>query len=143
MTMFASARNPAKAYADIGVETGVISADPHRLILMLFDGALVAIATASMHMREKNIAEKGRSLSKAIDIINDGLKACLDVQAGGELAERLDALYDYMCARLVHANLRNDQATLDEVSRLLKELKGAWEEIGVDPAVLSQNRAAA
>ena len=141
--MFASPRNYAKSYADIGVETGVSSADPHRLVLMLFDGALQAIATASRHMREKDVAGKVKAVSRAIDIINDGLKACLDVQAGGELAERLDALYDYMSTRLIYANLRNDQPTLDEVSRLLKELKGAWEEIGKKPAVHSENRVAA
>ncbi len=141
--MFASPRNRAQAYADVGMETGVIAADPHRLIVMLFDGALLAISTASMHMREKHIAAKGQAVSKAITIINDGLKSALDVKSGGELAVRLDALYDYMAVRLIHANLHNDQAALNEVSRLLKELKGAWEEIGGNPAVPSPNRAAA
>lgn len=141
--MFAPLRSPAKAYADVGMQTGVTFANSHQLILMLFDGALLAISTASMQMRERHVAEKGEAVSKAINIINDGLKACLDVQAGGELAERLDALYDYMCVRLVHGNLHNSQAALDEVARLLKDLKGAWEEIAGDPAVASRNKATA
>jgi flagellar protein FliS len=134
-------RNPIQAYSSVGIETGVMSANPHKLIVMLFEGALVAVSSARMHMEQKHIAEKGESVTKAIDIIGNGLKASLDVTAGGELAERLSALYDYMCARLLHANARNDRAALIEVAGLLAELKGAWEEIASDPAVLSANNA--
>jgi len=135
--------NPAAAYSKAGVETQVDTSSPHQLVLMLFDGALSVIATASMHMQAKRIQLKGESIGKAIDIIDGGLKACLDYKAGGELAEKLGALYEYMCIRLLHANLRNDQAALDEVSGLLKELRGAWEEIANDPAVLSRTKVAA
>ena len=94
-------------------------------------------------MKDKRTAEKGQSISKAIDIITNGLRASLDPEAGGELPERLGALYDYMCLRLLHANLKNDAAALAEVAALLGEIKGAWEEIANDPAVVSQNKAAA
>ena len=123
-------RNPVAADARIGVETGVTAADPHRLILMLFDGAMLCVACARQHMEAREIAAKGENVSKAIDIIANGLKASLDVQLGGELAERLAALYDYMCERLRFAHMKNNPAALDEVRSLLKELKGAWEQIG-------------
>ena len=140
--MFAPS-NPASAYTQVGVETGVTAASPHKLILMLFDGAIMALGSASRHMAEKNIAAKGQDISKAIEIITNGLRVSLDLEAGGELADRLFALYDYMTVRLLHANLRNDLAAIEEVSGLLNELRSAWEEIAADPAVVSANRAAA
>lgn len=138
--MFSSAQSPSNAYAQIGVETGVMAASPHKLVLMLFDGALLAIAMAKQAMLTNKISEKGEEISRAIDIISNGLKVSLDSQAGGDLAERLGALYDYMCTRLLQANLRNDQAALAEVDTLLRELKTAWEEIASDPAVVSNSR---
>ena len=139
---FASS-NSAQTYAKVGVETAVAAADPHQLIVMLFDGALLAIAKAEGFMRQGMIAEKGEAISRAIDIISNGLKASLDFSAGDELAGRLAALYDYMGVRLVHANLKNDLGALQEVSRLLGEIKSAWGEIADDPAVLSASKAAA
>ncbi len=118
-----------RAYTDVGIETGVSSADPHKLILLLYQGALLAIAAAKNHLLRKEIAAKGKSISHAISIIDAGLKASLNKEVGGDLAHNLAALYDYMCQRLVYANLHNDGATLDEVSRLLAELRGAWESI--------------
>ena len=134
--------NSAKSYAQVGMETGVAAADPHQLIVMLFDGALLAIAKAGSAMQQNQIAEKGQAISQAIDIIANGLQASLNFSAGDELANRLAALYDYMCTRLVHANLNNDAAALSEVGRLLGEIKSAWEEIADDPAAVSASGAA-
>ncbi len=135
--MFAVMHNPKAAYSKVGIELGVDTADPHKLVLMLFEGAMLAVASASLHMRRKDgvedTARKGEAISKAINIITNGLKASLDQEAGGELAGKLGALYDYMCARLLHANLNNQPAALDEVSHLLAELRGAWEQIGSKP----------
>jgi flagellar protein FliS len=128
--MYSAARKGIDAYAEVGVETGVAAADPHKLILMLFDGTLAAIAKARLAMSRGEIAAKGAAISKAIEIIDGGLKASLDVSAGGALAERLAALYDYMLNRLLAANLRNDASLLDEITRLLNELRGAWAQIG-------------
>jgi flagellar protein FliS len=125
---FASSSS-AQTYADVGIETGVAAADPHRLILMLFDGALLAIAKAKSAMQQGQIAEKGHAISRAIDIVTNGLRASLHFSEDDSLAVRLAALYDYMAARLLHANLHNDQAALAEVGRLLGEIKAAWEEI--------------
>ncbi|MDZ4201254.1 MAG: flagellar export chaperone FliS [Gallionella sp.] len=117
------------SYAKVGVESGVIAADPHKLISMLYQGAVLAIANGKNAMLRKEIPAKGAAISKAIMIIDEGLKASLDKEAGGELAANLAALYDYMGARLVSANLKNDVAMLDEVSKLLCELGSAWDSI--------------
>ena len=124
------------AYVSNGLESSVTAADPHKLILLLYQGALLAISSARNQILRKETAAKGASISKAITIIDEGLKASLDKNAGGELAQNLSALYDYMNQRLLIANLKNDTSVLDEVSRLLAELKGAWESIrpGVAPA---------
>lgn len=121
--------NPVAAYASVGVETGVSAADPHRLILMLFDGALLCVTTARQHMVAGEIGPKGENVSKAINIIANGLKVSLNMEVGGELAQRLAALYDYICERLLFANLKNSVPVLDEVHDLLNELRGAWEGI--------------
>ena len=135
--MFAVMHNPKEAYSKVGIETGVDTADPHKLILMLFEGAMLAVSSASLHMKRnagaEDVARKGEAISKAINIITNGLKASLDQEAGGELAGRLGALYDYMATRLLYANLHDQPAILDEVSHLLAELKGAWEQIGNKP----------
>jgi flagellar protein FliS len=128
--MYASARKAIDTYAEVGVETGVASADPHKLILMLFDGALAAIAAARLAMHRGEIAAKTAAFTKAIAIVDGGLKASLDVKAGGELAERLSGLYDYILRQLLLANLRNEVGMLDEVGRLLNELRSAWAQIG-------------
>ena len=141
--MFGVMSNPMAAYRKAGIETQVETSSPHQLVLMLFDGAIAFISKAGVHMQARHIKEKGDAIGKAIEIIDGGLKASLDIKAGGQLAERLSSLYEYMCIRLLHANLRNDQAALDEVTRLLGEIKSAWEEIANDPAVLSRDKAAA
>lgn len=131
---------PSNAYRSVELESQIDEVTPHRLILMLFEGALLSVAHAQRYMDEKNIPEKGKAISQAINIITQGLKASLNMEAGGDLSEKLDALYDYMCRRLLFANLNNDKAALVEVYNLLRELKGGWEEIADDPAVLSANR---
>ena len=138
--MFATMSNPAAAYSKAGIETSIETKSPHELVLMLFDGALSQIAIAGLLIKQKDIASKGNAISHAISIIDGGLRASLDHKSGGELSERLAALYEYMCNRLLHANLHNDQAALDEVASLLGELRSAWGEIANDPAVVSANK---
>lgn len=121
--------SPAKminAYKDVALETAVLAADPHQLISMLFEGALLAIVRGKGQMLARDTAAKGKSISKAIAIIGEGLNASLNKEVGGELAQNLSALYTYMVKRLVEANTDNDTAALDEVTRLLTELKEAW-----------------
>jgi flagellar protein FliS len=120
------------------LETGVVSASPHKLIVMLFDGALAALAKAVHDMKAGNVPAKGKSISQAISIIDNGLRASLDKKDGGEIATSLDALYQYMSERLLLANLRNAIDIIEEVANLLKDLRSAWVQIGTDPAVLPQ-----
>lgn len=124
-----NARTALNSYAKVGMESSVISSDPHKLISMLYQGALLAIANAKNGILRKDIASKGDGIAKAMLIISEGLQASLDQKVGGELAMNLDALYSYMCVRLAHANLHNDMDALDEVAKLLNELKGAWDSI--------------
>lgn len=129
-----SNRNAMNQYSKMAVQTGVTSASPHRLIQMLMEGALDKIATARGCMERGDVANKGRQISWAISIIN-GLRASLDKEQGGEIAQNLDDLYDYMERRLVLANSHNDIGMLDEVTALLRQIKEAWDAIGdqVDP----------
>src|SRR3954471_21123151 len=103
--MYAIARRAIDTYANVGLETGVDAANPHKLIVMLYDGGIFALADAKAHMAKNEIAKKGIAISKAIRIIEEGLKASLDVPAAGELGQKLAALYDYMVGRLLIANL--------------------------------------
>lgn len=124
-----NATTAINSYNQVGLESGVTAADPHKLISMLYQGALLAIAKAKNEILRKNIPAKGAAISHAIAIIGEGLHASLDKSVGGELAQNLSALYDYMVLRLFAANLNNDIGALDEVARLLTELKEAWESI--------------
>ena len=122
-----------QAYKAVDVDTRVLAANPHQLIMMLFDGALAALAQGKVHMLQRNIPGQGTAISKTIAIIEDGLKVSLDEKSGGKLAQDLKALYDYMSLRLLSANLKSDPAILDEVSGLMRELSSAWREIGIAP----------
>ncbi|MFA6314634.1 MAG: flagellar export chaperone FliS [Sterolibacterium sp.] len=137
--MSAMNRNALNAYSQVSVNGSVATAGPHKLITMLFDGALLSIATARGHMQRREISEKGMAISKAIAIIDEGLKLSLDMKAGGDLAQKLDALYEYMCLRLLFANLKNDPEPLDEVASLLNDLKSAWVEIDPEKAQATQS----
>ena len=128
--MFASAQLAIRAYTNVHAETGVEASDPHGLVLMLFDGARIAVSEARRHMEAGRIAPKGRAITKAIAIINEGLRASLDLDAGGVLGQRLASIYQYLCERLLYANAHNQVEALTEVQRLLSELHDAWAAIG-------------
>ena len=128
--MYTNSRNAANAYANVGLETGVVAASPHQLIIMLYEGAELAVRLAIKHMNEGDLAKKSAAISKASSIILDGLRAALDPQQGGNIALQLDALYDYMNNRLMLAHVKNETAPLEEVQGLLRELHGAWQQIG-------------
>jgi flagellar secretion chaperone FliS len=130
---YAKAYSAAQRYGTVGTEAAVAEADPHRLIQMLLEGALVRIASAKEHMQRGDVTRKGECISRAISII-DGLRASLDAEAGGEIASNLEDLYVYVSQRLLEANVKNDTARLDEVTRLLGEIKGAWASIAPNPA---------
>jgi len=115
-----------RAYAQVKVETAVSTANPVQLVVLLYEGAISAIASAKGEMERRNIAQKAQFINKAIDII-EGLRNALEFSQGGDIAVSLNDLYLYMVQRLSTANLKNDPAILDEVTALLRELLGAWE----------------
>jgi flagellar protein FliS len=124
-----SAAHPAQAYRRIGVETDVASATPHRLVHLLYEGALAALRAARCHLAAGRIADKGLAISRALRILDEGLKASVDATTGDPLGARLAALYDYMGRRLVVAGRENDDRGLAEVERLLESLHEAWRAI--------------
>jgi flagellar protein FliS len=131
--MFSQGHTGANAYARVGVETGVMGASPHRLIVLLYQGARQAISQARMHLQQGNVADRGMAVSKAIRIVESGLQQSLNLEVGGEIAQRLNALYSYMTRRLLEANIQQSEAMLVEVDGLLATLEEAW--VGIAPEV--------
>jgi flagellar protein FliS len=125
----------AKTYTKTGVEMDVLNADPHRLIVILFDGAIGTIQRAKGFMAQKKTAEKCDAIDQAMRIIDCGLCASVDPSHAPQFAARLVGLYRYMLRRLVLANSRNDAKILDEVTGLLGGLRDAWAKIGAGAAV--------
>jgi flagellar protein FliS len=123
----------ASAYRTIGVETGVDGASPHRLVAMLFEGFGDALAQARTALARREIDAKCRAITKAVRIVDEGLRANLDTTAGGKLAEDLAALYAYVTMRLTQANLHNDPAVLEECASLMEPVRSAW--AAIDPAL--------
>lgn len=144
--MYTQSRIAANAYANVGLETGVMAANPHQLIIMLYEGAELSVRMAIRHMNEGDLVKKSAAITKASTIILEGLRAALDTRQGGKLAMQLDALYDYMGKRLMLAHLKNQIEPLEEVLGLLRELHDAWKQIGATgqtPAVPLQHSIAA
>ncbi len=115
-------------YRTVGVQNAILDATPHRLIQMLMEGFLERLFGAKGHLAQGELAEKGKLLGAAISIV-EGLRASLDMNNGGEIAANLDALYDYMNRRLFEANANNDAEIIDEVARLMAEIKAGWDAI--------------
>lgn len=116
------------AYKQGNMKQDIASADPHKLTLLLMQGALDRIAYAKGAMERKDFAGKAENISRAVSIIIH-LRDTLDLDVGGETAENMFALYDYMVERLNHAHFKNDLQMLDEVSSLLTPIRDAWVQI--------------
>lgn len=125
-----------QAYAKIEVESAVMSASQQQLVIMLFDGALSALVRARLFLADGNIPAKGLALSKAINIIENGLKVGLVENNGDELTQNLIALYAYMVRRLLHANVNNDASAIEEVETLLRNIADGWKEVAGMPQLM-------
>ncbi len=121
-------RNKMKQYQAVGVETSIMDADPHRLIELLFRGALDSLSAAMGCIERGEIEQRNIHLNKAIQIVG-GLRNFLDIEQGGELAQNLDKLYDYIEFRLFKANVHQDSDMVKECIDLLKSMSSAWTEI--------------
>jgi flagellar protein FliS len=121
-----------RAYRQVDTLRALESASPHRLVLMLMDGAERAIACARGHLMRSEPGPKGVQIGRAITLI-EGLRSGLDHAQGGEIAGNLDALYLYLQQRLLLANLDGRVDLLDEVTVLLRQIRSAWE--AIDPQI--------
>jgi len=117
-------RNGARAYR----QTNVLTADPKKLVVMCYEGAITNLKVAKERFLSGEHEAKGKAMRKAHDIISE-LMCALDFEKGGQIAKNLDALYNYMQRRLLVADIKKDMEAIDEVAGMLEELKGAWEEI--------------
>ena len=129
--MFTYTHNAAKHYAMINLESNALVADPHKLISMLFEGAVIALNQAEFDLKNDKLTDKCTFMSKAIDIILLGLDASLKYESGNKLGENLHMLYQYMAHQLTLANLHNDRNKIAEVRHLINELRSAWN--AIDP----------
>lgn len=120
----------ASAYAQVGLESGILAASPHQRISMLFDHYQAAIRMARLQMQAGNIPEKGKAITRAINIVSRGLRGSLDLEQGGDIARQLDDLYDFVVRLLLRANLNNDEASLNAAAELLGTIASAWTAIG-------------
>jgi flagellar protein FliS len=119
------------AYKKDSLKQDIASADPHRLTLMLMQGSLDRIAYAKGCMERKDFAGKAEHLSR-VNAILLNLRDTLDLDVGGDVAQNLYSLYDYMITRLLDANVQNSLQILDEVISLLLPIKKAWASIPED-----------
>lgn len=125
----------ANTYRTIGLETSVTGANPHQLVSLLFDALQQSLASAKGAILSGDIPTKGRAISRAVRIMEEGLKAGLDAEHGGNLAANLRSLYDYCILKTTEANLRNDAAMIDEVIRLIHPVSDGWNQIRSEVAV--------
>jgi flagellar protein FliS len=130
-------RTALQQYENVGVDATVNAAMPHQLIQMLLGGALDRIAAAKGQIERGDFAAKGAALGRAISIVA-GLRKSLNHEGGGEIATNLELIYDYVERRLLEANRDNNVAVLDEVARLLGNVKAGWD--GIPPEVAAAFR---
>ncbi len=128
----------ANAYRTVGVETAVSGADPHKLVCLLYQALMQSLGAAKLSLQAGDIAGKGKAISRAVRLIEEGLKAGLNDAKGGELAVNLRGLYDYCIVVLSEANLRNDVKKVDEVIQLVQPVAQAWSDIKIEVSSLPQ-----
>ncbi|MGL5249482.1 MAG: flagellar export chaperone FliS [Enterovibrio sp.] len=121
-------RGSLQAYKKVSIDSQLTEASPHKVIQMLMAGAIERLIQAKIAIEQKNTALKGEKIGKALDIVVN-LRACLSMEDGGEIAQNLDALYDYIIRQVSLANLENNTLLLDESVVILREIKSAWEQI--------------
>jgi flagellar protein FliS len=129
---FRSTSTSASAYQRINVETAVSEASPHQLVSLLLDGFLQAVGAARTAMLRGDVATKGRQIGRAVRMIDEALKPALNLEKGGELAANLNGLYGYCVLRLTDANLKNDDAALADVLRVMEPIAQGWKQMGIE-----------
>lgn len=121
-------RGSIQAYKKVSVDSQLSAASPHKVIQMLMAGAVERLVQGKAAMEQGKIAEKGERLGKALDIVI-ALRGCLSMDDGGDVAQNLDQLYEFMITQISLANINNDPEVIDNVVDILKEIKSAWDQI--------------
>ena len=129
-THFSGTRRPSPMiYRDVSASTSLDGASPHKLVSLLYGALATQIAVARGAIARRDIVEKGRAISHAVRIVEEGLRAPLDLHAGGAIAANLNDLYAYLLQRLTMANLKHDDSALAECGRLVETLSDSWDAI--------------
>ncbi len=123
----------ASAYKRVGAQTSIEGASPHQVICLLFEALLLSLHSARGAMARGDLELKGQAIGKAVRILEEGLKAALDIESGGELAVNLRGVYNYSILRLTTANLKNDITLIEEVTQLIVPVFDAWKSIPLPP----------
>ena len=121
-------RGSLQSYRKVSLESELSVASPHRVIQMMFEGALQRLAQSRYAIENNDIENKGIYIGKAIGIIT-GLNNSLNMEAGGEIANNLSDLYDFMLRKISEANLNNDVQAIDDVSEIIRTIKEGWDAI--------------
>lgn len=124
----------ANTYRNLAVETSVSQANPHQLVSLLFEALLQSLGSAKGAILNGDIPVKGRAINRSVRILEEGLKAGLDLKQGGELAANLYSLYQYCIFRVTDANLHNDAVMIEEVLNLIRPVADGWTQIGGEVA---------
>ncbi|EKS7421880.1 flagellar export chaperone FliS [Enterobacter ludwigii] len=121
--------NGYNAYTAVSLDSQIAGATPHQLIVLLYDGAINAMRRAEIYFQSGNIARRGEMISRAINIIDNGLRAGLDHEKGGQIAAELESLYEYISRTLLEANLNKSGETLPHLISLMTEMQETWQAI--------------
>ncbi|CAM4227715.1 flagellar export chaperone FliS [Vibrio astriarenae] len=121
-------RGSLQAYKKVSVDSQLSAASPHKIVQMLMAGAVERLIQGKAAMLQGNVSVKGERFGKALDIIIS-LRSCLSMNDGGDIAQNLDQLYDFMINQISSANISNDPQPIDDVVEILREIKSAWDQI--------------
>ncbi|MGI1944574.1 flagellar export chaperone FliS [Shewanella morhuae] len=124
-------RGSLQSYRKVSLESEITVASPHRIIQLMFAGALQRLAQSRLAIEQRDLSNKGIYIGKAIGIIN-GLNNSLDMDTGGQIARNLSDLYDFMLRKISEANLNNDVQAIDDVCDILRNIKEGWDAIPAD-----------
>lgn len=123
--------NALKQYQSVDLRATVETASPHKMVSMLFSGALSELAKAKGCCERSDIEGRSAAINKASEIVV-GLKGCLDLEQGGEVAQRLDELYNYSLRQLYQANKENSAELIQEIIGLISEVSSGWNDMPVE-----------
>lgn len=121
-------RNNLKAYRNVDRHSGLAAADPHTVIVMLFNGVLESLAVAKGAIERRELEVKSKQINKAVDIFR-ALQGSLDAENEPEISDNFHSLYEYCIGRLQECSISLDTSLIDEVVTLFKPIAEAWQQM--------------